>query len=49
MPQYLNLLKAGGSETPYDLVKPFGVDLNDPKFWDGGLTVIDDMLKRIEK
>ncbi len=33
VPRYLELLAAGGSKSPYDLVQPFGVDLNDPGFW----------------
>jgi oligoendopeptidase F len=48
VPKYLELLKAGGGATPYDLVKPFGVDLDDPAFWAGGLTVIDAMLQSVE-
>lgn len=48
VPKYLDLLKAGGSATPYQLVKPFGVDLDDPAFWNGGLQVIDEMLQGVE-
>ncbi len=46
--KYINLLKAGGSATPYELVKPFGIDLNDPVFWQQGLKVIDSMLQEVE-
>lgn len=48
VPKYLDLLKAGGSQSPYDLLKPFGVDIDDPDFWLGGLDIIDDMLKMVE-
>jgi len=48
VPKYLNLLKAGGSDSPRHLLQPFGVDLNDPTFWAGGLNVIDGMLRQIE-
>ncbi|MDZ7641730.1 MAG: M3 family oligoendopeptidase [Desulfurivibrio sp.] len=48
VPQYLELLKSGGSASPYELLKPFGVDLDDPSFWHGGLTVIDEMLQGVE-
>ncbi|MFU8819746.1 MAG: M3 family oligoendopeptidase [Desulfurivibrio sp.] len=48
VPKYLELLKAGGTASPYKLVKPFGVDLDDPRFWAGGLAVIDEMLQRVE-
>ena len=48
VPKYLKLLKAGGGNTPPNLLQPFGVDLKDPAFWAGGLAVIDDMLRQIE-
>jgi len=46
--KYIDLLSAGGSATPYELLKPFGIDLNDPSFWQTGLLVIEDMLKQVE-
>ncbi len=46
--KYINLLSAGGSATPYELVKPFAIDLDDVSFWSRGLNVIDDMLKEVE-
>ncbi|MEN8256518.1 MAG: M3 family oligoendopeptidase [Thermodesulfobacteriota bacterium] len=48
VPKYEALLAAGGSLSPYELVKPFGVDLNDPLFWEGGLATIDSMLTTVE-
>ncbi|MFZ5775882.1 MAG: M3 family oligoendopeptidase [Thermodesulfobacteriota bacterium] len=48
VPKYMGLLASGGCDTPYALVKPFGVDLNDPAFWQGGLNTIDAMLKLVE-
>ncbi len=48
VPKYLTLLESGGNNTPYELVKPFGVDLDDPAFWQGGLNTIDEMLKMVE-
>jgi oligoendopeptidase F len=48
VPRYEQLLAAGGSFSPYELVKPFGVDLNDPLFWQGGLATIDSMLSAVE-
>ena len=48
VPKYLELLAAGGGQTPYKLLKPFGVDLDDPEFWDSGLQMIDDMLQLVE-
>jgi oligoendopeptidase F len=49
VPKYMELLAAGGSSTPYKLVEPFGVDLNDPGFWEGGLAIIDEMLGLVEE
>ncbi|HIJ79295.1 MAG: M3 family oligoendopeptidase [Desulfobulbaceae bacterium] len=49
VPKYLELLAAGGSKSPYELVKPFGVDLDDPSFWQGGLNTIDEMLRLVEE
>ncbi len=46
--KYIDLLTAGGSSSPYDLVRPFGLDLDDPAFWSRGLTVIEEMLEQIE-
>ncbi len=48
VPKYLDLLRAGGSDTPQALLQPFGVELGDPAFWQGGLAVIDEMLRQIE-
>ncbi len=48
VPKYIDLLMAGGANTPYELVKPFGVDLNDPEFWQAGLDIIDEMLQMVE-
>ncbi len=49
VPKYLALLRAGGSRSPYDILAPFGIDLDDAEFWRGGLRIIDDMLALVEK
>ena len=46
--KYLALLSAGGSDSPYELVKPFGIDLDSPAFWHQGLDVIEEMVRQIE-
>jgi len=46
--RYLDLLAAGGSASPYDLLTPFAIDLDDPAFWHQGLDLIDGMLSDIE-
>ncbi|MCI5147184.1 MAG: oligoendopeptidase F, partial [Candidatus Electrothrix sp. AR3] len=48
-PKYLHLLSQGGSQSPYQLLKPFGIDLNDPGFWQGGLAVIEEILVEVEE
>ena len=48
VPKYVHLLSQGGSLPPYELLKPFGIDLNDPEFWQGGLKIIDEMLQEVE-
>lgn len=45
---YLELLAAGGSAAPAELLKPFGINLDDPSFWQQGLQVIDSMLREVE-
>ncbi len=46
--KYLELLSAGGSDSPYEMLKPFNIDLDSPAFWMSGLTVIEQMLTRVE-
>lgn len=46
--KYLELLKAGGSDTPYNLLKSFEINLDDPTFWHTGLEFIDTMLREVE-
>jgi oligoendopeptidase F len=48
VPLYLELLARGGNATPYELLRPFGIDLNQPGFWQGGLTIIEEMLAEVE-
>ncbi|MCW5204265.1 M3 family oligoendopeptidase [Desulfobulbus sp. US4] len=49
VPKYTHLLAQGGNQSPYELLKPFNIDLNDPEFWQGGLAVIEEMLVSVEK
>jgi oligoendopeptidase F len=46
--RYLAMLAAGGTKHYSELLKPFGLDAKDPKFWDGGLSVISDMIDELE-
>jgi len=48
VPQYLELLRRGGSMAPEDLVGIVGIDLTDPGFWDRGLDIIERRLDATE-
>ena len=49
VPSYLEMLSRGGSENPEELGRVVGVDLEDPSFWDGGLTIIEEQLTAAEQ
>ena len=46
--RYLEMLAAGGTKHHSELLKPFGLDARDPKFWQGGLGVIERMIGELE-
>ena len=46
--RYLDMLAAGGTRHYSELLRPFGLDAKDPKFWDGGLSVIAGMIDELE-
>ena len=46
--QYLDLLRAGGSEWPHELMGEVGVDLTDPDFWHRGLSQIEALIDDAE-
>jgi oligoendopeptidase F len=46
--RYLAMLSAGGTKHYSELLKPFGLDARDPKFWEGGLAVIAGMIDELE-
>jgi oligoendopeptidase F len=46
--RYLTMLAAGGTKHYSELLKPFGLDAKDPKFWEGGLSVIGGMIDELE-
>ena len=45
---YLDLLRAGGSDWPHRLVGSLGVDLTDTAFWQQGLAEIEQLIARAE-
>jgi oligoendopeptidase F len=44
VPSYLELLRAGGSKSPGELGRIVDCDLEDPGFWDAGLTIVERQL-----
>jgi oligoendopeptidase F len=47
--KYFIMLKAGGTKHHSELLKPFGLDATDPKFWQKGLSVISGMIDELER
>jgi oligoendopeptidase F len=47
--RYLAMLAAGGTKHHAELLAPFGLDARDPKFWQNGLGLIDQMITEIER
>ena len=48
VPRYLNLLSAGGSQTPEALLKDLGVDIRSETFWQRGFDTIKGMVRELE-
>ena len=48
-PRYIELLSAGGSMSPEDILKKAGVDMRDPAFWQGGFDFVANMVDELEK
>ena len=46
--RYLAMLSAGGTKHYSELLKPFGLNARDPKFWEGGLSVIEKLIDELE-
>jgi oligoendopeptidase F len=49
VPQYLEVLKAGGSDYPDRILAKAGVDLSDPAFWNEGLAALRTLVEQEEK
>ncbi len=47
--RYVELLSAGGSEAPATLLARVGLDVRDPKFWDGGLALLEELVEEAER
>lgn len=49
IPDYLDVLEAGGSDYPDKILAKVGVDLNDPSFWQRGLDAIRALVDEEER
>lgn len=49
VPRYLELLRAGGSKAPQDVVAIAGLDLTDAGFWRSGLALVEEQLREAEE
>lgn len=48
VPKYIDMLSAGGSKSPQELLQPMGVDIHDPKFWHGGIAEIKKLVRELK-
>lgn len=49
VPQYLEMLRRGGSQSPAELVAPLGVRLDEPTFWQGAVRLLEAEVTAFEK
>ena len=47
--RYIDMLKAGGSCSPQELLERIGIDIKDPEFWRGGMKVVEELIADFEK
>ena len=48
IPRYLEILSAGGSMAPLDIIDNAGIDIRKKKFWQGGFDLISEMVDKLE-
>jgi oligoendopeptidase F len=48
IPKYEAILKSGGSQSPADTVKPAGIDLSAPDFWQKGYDFLRDLIEELK-
>jgi oligoendopeptidase F len=49
VPKYIGLLEAGGSDSPEALLRPLGVNFQDPAFWQKGFDELGRLVERFEE
>ena len=47
VPKYFALLAGGGSQSPVEALRPFGIDLGDPGFWQEGYDLVRELLAEL--
>jgi len=45
VPKYIDMLSSGGNDVPENIVGKTGVKIKDPKFWQGGFDLLNNMVK----
>lgn len=48
-PRYIDILSAGGSKAPVEILTGAGIDISTPAFWQGGFDVISGMVDELER
>ena len=48
IPRYLEILSAGGSMPPVEILDRAGVNVRKPEFWQGGFDVLSRMVDELE-
>tara|TARA_B100001123_G_scaffold425393_1_gene538194 strand:+ start:11490 stop:13298 length:1809 start_codon:yes stop_codon:yes gene_type:complete len=48
VPDYMDMLRKGGSVGPAELVRPLGMDISDASFWNKGLSLLEVMVKEAD-
>ncbi len=48
-PRYLEILSAGGSDSPTAILQRAGIDINGRAFWQGGFEVLEELLGKLER
>jgi oligoendopeptidase F len=48
-PRYKQILAAGGSKAPQQVLVDAGIDIHKSEFWQGGFNVIDELVGQLEK
>jgi len=47
VPSYLEILSAGGSQKPEELLSKYGIDIMSTRFWQDGFDYVKDQVKTL--